>query len=294
MAETARASTCTPVVVAEKNVRDRGAVKVWRAGEAFGFTSHMFVNADGAPDAYKPDGEGLSFTCDGLVAFEDGACVFPGPSNPDWQSKCNDAYSRAIDSDWEGEHVCVFGFEMSGGRRVGNSTVGGRPLVQGADDPAPGNYVSATTMRIPGAPAGTQRRYVNSRKIPFFVLSGQLRALMSATIGDVASVGVAYRPQTESTVHAVIADQGPSWQMGEGSIALHEALGNDPMIVRNGVARAKRNITDDVVYLVFPQTTIEGDTDASVFRSRVDNAAGNAFVNWGGRERLKQCVENVP
>lgn len=231
----------------------------------------------------------MSFTCDGLVAFESGRCVFPS-GNPDWQPRCNAAYARALAADWDGEHVCVFGFEMAGGRRVGNATVGGRPLIQGADDPRPGNYVSATAMRVKDAPPQTQRRYVDSRRIPFFVLPGALRTQIGASVGARGSVGIVARAQSGRTVSAVAADLGPSWQLGEGSIALHRAVGSDPMIVRDGVERAKRNILDDVTYVVFPDVTVEGVVDADAFGGAIDAAAQNAFAAWGGAEKLNACV----
>ena len=283
------ASACDPVVVHSQNVPDRGEVKVWREGDAFGFVSHMYVNADGAPDSYRPGGDGLSYACDGAVAYEDGGCVYPGAAN--WQPKCNAAFARAKAQAWNGDFMCVFGWEMAGGRRVGNATVGGAPLIQQWGDPAPGNYVSSTRMTIAGAPPGSQRRYVNSREIPFFVLSGKLKSLTGATIGLSGSVGAVYRPSTGALAFAVAADQGPNWQIGEGSIALHRALGSEPITRINGVERAKRNITDDVVYLVFPDAVTPAKLDAAAFNSDIEARAKAAFELWGGLEKLKACAE---
>lgn len=291
VAETAAplAAGCNPAVVYSQNVPDRGEVKVWREGGAFGFVSHMYVNADGAPDSYRPGGDGLSYACDGAVAYEDGECVYPGAAN--WQPKCNAAFARAKAEAWNGDFMCVFGWEMAGGRRFGNATVGGAPVLQQWGDPAPGNYVSSTRMTIAGAPPGSQRRYVNSREIPFFVLSGKLKTLTGATIGLSGSAGVAYRPSTGALAYAIAADQGPGWQIGEGSIALHRALGSEPITRINGVDRAKRNITDDVVYLVFPNALTPAKLDAAAFKADLETQAKAAFDEWGGLEKLKACVE---
>lgn len=280
---------CERTVVHSQNVSGRGKVDVWRETGAFGFVSHMYVNADGAPDSYRPDGAGLSYTCDGAVAFEAGQCVYPGAAN--WQAKCNAAFSRAKAEAWNGDFLCVFGWEMAGGRRVGNATVGGAPLIQLSGDPAPGNYVSATRMTIAGAPAGSQRRYVDSRAIPFFVLSSRLKSLTGATIGVAGSVGVVYRPSTGAFAYAIAADQGPDWQIGEASIALHRALGSEPITRINGVDRAKRNITDDVVYLLFPDAVSPARLDPAAFKADIEARAKAAFEAWGGLDKLKSCVK---
>lgn len=285
----AAGARCDAVTIYSQDVRDRGRVDVWRESDAFGFVSHMYVNADGAPDSYKPDGKGLSYACDGAVAYEDGRCVYPGAAG--WQSKCNAAFARAKAEMWNGDFMCVFGWEMAGGRRVGNAIVGGAPLIQQWGDPAPGNYVSATRMTVAGAPAGTQRRYVDSRVIPFFVLSSRLKSLTGSTIGVAGSVGVVYRPSTGALAYAIAADQGPDWQIGEGSIALHRALGSEPIIEINAVDRAKRNITDDVVYLVFPDATTPAKLDADAFKSDIEARAKAAFEAWGGLDKLKSCAE---
>jgi hypothetical protein len=290
VAEAAAPPACEKTVVHEQNVTGRGQVAVWRAGEAFVFVSHMYVNADGAPDSYKPDGKGLSYTCDGAVAYESGRCVYPGAA--DWQPKCNAAFARAKAETWNGDFMCVFGWEMEGGRRVGNSTVGGAPLIQQWGDPAPGNYVSSTRMTIAGAPAGTQRRYVDSRAVPFFVLSSRLKTLTGSTIGVAGSVGVVYRPSTGALAYAIAADQGPDWQIGEGSIALHRALGSEPITPIGGVDRAKRNITDDVVYLVFPNAIAPAKLDANAFKADIEARAKAAFEAWGGLDKLKSCAED--
>ncbi len=283
------APLCDAAVVHRQNVRGRGDVEVWRESGAYGFVSHMYVNADGAPDSYRADGAGLSFACDGAVAFEDGRCVYPGAAN--WQSKCNAAFARAKAQAWNGDFMCVFGWEMAGGRRVNNATVGGAPLIQQRGDPAPGNYVSSTRMTIAGAPARTQRRYVNSRAIPFFVLSSRLKTLTGATIGVAGSVGVVYRPSTGAIAYAIAADQGPGWQIGEGSIALHRALGSEPITRMDGVDRAKRNISDDVVYLIFPGAVVPAKLDSGAFVADIEARAKAAFKAWGGPDKLKACVE---
>ena len=51
-----------------------GFNKVWTEGKAVLFkSSKLNVDADGAPNSYLVDGKGLSYTCDGVVAVENGS-----------------------------------------------------------------------------------------------------------------------------------------------------------------------------------------------------------------------------
>jgi len=119
------------------------------------------VDADGAPNSYLLDGKGLSYTCDGVVAVENGKRVTPTPNPSDWQQTCNAAWARAkATNDYQG--VAIFGFQTAADNR---------PLIQGGGDPLPGKgYISATSVSIPGAPEGTQRRYVDASRIPYIVV----------------------------------------------------------------------------------------------------------------------------
>lgn len=280
--------SCNPERVGTVTVSGRGDVGIFRVDDAYLFVSHMHVNADGAPDAYKPDGNGLSYTCDGAVAYEGRKCVWPG--RPNWQQRCRSAFQSWQDSGYQGEHLCVFGFQVTGGRPVGNAMVGGAPTIQGPGDPAPGNYVSETSMNIPGAPRSSQRRYVNSREIPFIVLSNKVRKMISARLGDAA---VVRRPKTGDTAAALYADTGPSWGLGEGSIRLHTALGNNAIMVRGGTERAKRGIADDVAYLIFTKTPITPSTDHETFRSAITETVTPKYDAWGGDGRMTACMAAV-
>lgn len=281
-------AACGESVVGSVTIRERGAVPIYEVAGAGLFISHMHVNADGAPDAYTPDGTGLSYTCDGVVAYENGRCIFPGQSR--WQERCLAAFLSWKADDYRGERVCAFGFQVLGGRRVGSTTVGGKPTIQGLNDPIPGNFVSQTSMSIPGYPRESQLRYVNSREIPFVVLSREVRRMIGASLGDMA---VVHRPKTGKTAYAVFADTGPSWGLGEGSIALHKAVGNNPIHRLSGVDRAKRSVADDTVYLVFPNSKVQPTADHAEFRLRMESAVLDRFADWGGLDRLNACLRAV-
>ena len=114
-----------------------------------------------------------------------------------------------------------------------DGSAGGTPIVQGAHDPAPGFFVSATSLVDRSRPLHDPRRYVDSETIPYLSLP---RALMPlgrsfAHLGDVALV--AYNSASSP---AILADVGPPGRIGEGSIALARALGIDPSPRLGGVA----------------------------------------------------------
>jgi len=158
-------------------------------------TGELKVDADGAPDAYRVDGKGLSYTCDGVVAVIAGV-RYTHRSHPDiWQARCNDGWAearRTVDY----SRLDVFGFEMRNGR----------PVVQGAGDPLPGEaFITTTSVTIPGQPQGTQRQYVNANEIPFIVLPGAFVTRHAVQPGAVAAV---YRPRTGRLAFAVYGDGG--------------------------------------------------------------------------------------
>ncbi len=179
----------------------RGGVK------NFHFVAGMAIDADGAPDAYGPDGKG-----------RDRLANAGKPGH--WQALVTD-----------------------------DGKPSGKPIVQGDADPAPGFYVSTTTLEDRSKAAKDPHRYVDASKIPYVVLPGDLAKKQGAKPGDFALVRRPISDDDEaskpSEVGAIFADVGPKGQLGEGSIALAEALGipSDP---KTGGTAAS------VTYIVFP------------------------------------------
>jgi hypothetical protein len=146
------------------------------------FTSSILnVDANGAPNSYRVDGNGLSYTCDGVVGIVNGKPVTPG--RPNWQKVCQKAWSTAIKSG-DYSNVDIFGFEKG---------EHGKPVVQGAGDPLPGEaYVSTTSMPVASTPNKTQRHYVDATAIPYIMLTQDFAKANRIAFGDVA---VVYRPR---------------------------------------------------------------------------------------------------
>src|SRR5882724_3921588 len=101
-----------------------------------------------------------------------------------------------------------------------NGKPSGNPVIQTKSDPAPGFYVSATSLEDPSLKARDPRRYVDAESINFFVLPGKLG--LGVKLGD---FGVVIRPEKSDYDYAIYADIGPASKIGEASIALAAALG---------------------------------------------------------------------
>lgn len=91
---------------------------------------------------------------------------------------------------------------------------------QGPGDPFPGDYVSPTSLQQSGKRESDPTRYVDSTKIPYIALPPELLGSSGAMLGDLAAVE--YKGHI---VFAIVADVGPHNQVGEGSVALANALG---------------------------------------------------------------------
>lgn len=82
----------------------------------------------------------------------------------------------------------------------------------------------------------------------------------------------------------MVGDLGPNRKLGEGSVALHQALGNDPFVERFGKRRARKGIGGhDVFYVLFPRSA---QPDRKVDTSSIKEVAGKLLEDFGGKERL--------
>jgi peptidoglycan hydrolase-like protein with peptidoglycan-binding domain len=135
---------------------------------------------------------------------------------------------------------------------------GNNPLVQTQGDPAPGYYISTTSLQDPNLAKTDPHRYVDAEKIPYIVLPGG--HLGNATLGDYAIV---INLQTGKRVSAIVADSGPKHKIGEASIATaREILGENNSSPRTG------GTDEGIRYIVFP-----GSGENVAFPSSHDDAA---------------------
>jgi hypothetical protein len=102
----------------------------------------------------------------------------------------------------------------------------GFPVLQGVNDPAPGYYVSTTSLQRREFKTTDPRRYIDSEQVAFIVVPGPVaRAARGIVLGCRAEV---HDMTTGKTVAAVVADLGPASHLGELSIAAARSLGLNP------------------------------------------------------------------
>lgn len=98
----------------------------------------------------------------------------------------------------------------------------GHPVLQGPDDPYPGDYIATTALQDHTKAVDDPSRYVDAVKIPYLSIPKNAVADYGAHVGD---VGFAFCQVTGRMCAAVVADVGPRNKFGEGSPALARALG---------------------------------------------------------------------
>lgn len=173
------------------------------------------------------------------------------------------------------------------GNWVGIVLVQGRPWIQGPHDPAPGYYVSQTSLEDETVTEATNpRRYVNAEEIPYIALPpkvahqpGHCVRDAKACLGDIVFM---FNNNNGKFSFAIVADIGPGNKIGEGSIKLADALGI-PSSPRTG------GVNDGVYYLVFPGSGNEKPKTTG----EIDSIGMQYLNTWGGRERLIACLKDL-
>jgi len=122
-----------------------------------------------------------------------------------------------------------------------------------------------------------QRRWVNSERVPYIVLPLNLYRRLGIRLGDVAAVMWKGR-----VVYAIFADEGPNHLIGEGSVALSEALGFNPWEKRGGRMQIVNGIERGVVTIVFPHSAPRGLRPENI-NTKIALTARRLFVALGGQ-----------
>jgi hypothetical protein len=274
----AGAAGAQPVPCAAQPDQTLGGVATARVGNGVSFkTRGLAVDADGAPNSYRVDGKGLSYTCDGVVGMVDGKRVTRKTDPANWNRICNEKWAQAQQT---GDYasVAIFGFQTD---------KKGKPIVQQDGDPLPGQaFITTTSVAVPGAPQGSQRQYVDAVEIPYVVLPDAFRRHYGVGPADLA---VVYWPRNKKLAFAAFGDGG---DLGEASVRLHQDLGNNPMVTTSdGVQRAKRGIPDTVLTVVFPGVPTARGLDADAWRASIAELGATTVTAWGGEARLQACAQ---
>ena len=159
-----------------------------------------------------------------------------------------------------------------------NGKPSGHPVVQGQTDPAPGYYVSMTALFDPANPnEHDPRRFVDAASIPYVVLPPQ--GLKHANLGDFATV---INRRNGKVSGAIVADEsGPGLKMGEGSMALADALGIDSNPRSGGIEHG-------VAYVIYPGSGNRKPRSLD----QIVSISGRYFQKWGGLLKLNSCLRD--
>lgn len=159
-----------------------------------------------------------------------------------------------------------------------NGKPDGRPIVQRANDPAPGYYVSMTALFDRAIPEESNpRRFVDAATIPYVVLPPE--GFKYAKLGDFATV---INLQNAKTAGAIVADESAAeLKMGEGSMALAVKLAVNSNPRTGGVEHG-------IAYVVYP------DSGNGKPRSLSDIASisEHQFRRWSSQRNLNACLAN--
>lgn len=143
----------------------------------------------------------------------------------------------------------------------------GNPIIQGTKDPAPGYFISPTSLQDKTKKRIDPTRYVDSSTVPYIAVAKDL--LPEIKMGD---LGMALHKGMMWSF--IVADAGPKAHYGEGSIKLAEQLDIPPSPRNGGVSKG-------VAYIIFPGSTMGWPVD-------FENKAMELFIKWGGIDRVNK------
>lgn len=143
----------------------------------------------------------------------------------------------------------------------------GRPVLQGKNDPAPGYYVSMTSLFDANIPnEHDPRRFIDAASIPYVVLPP--KGFKHAQLGDFATV---VNLRSGKSSGAIVADESASeLPMGEGSIALASTLGINSNPRTGGIEHG-------VAYVIYPSS---GNRKPRT-PQEIAKISRRYFENWG-------------
>ncbi|MGF1737405.1 hypothetical protein [Photobacterium satsumensis] len=216
-------------------------------------SSHVRLDADGAPNAYHPDDVGLH--CTRGVGFKGLDCpANAGYPNEDWWS------SVLVPSPKNPKEAFVQPRGPFEGYFVSKTSLINTNI---SDKKNPSRYVDATTIPYIVFPRNFYKRSGTG-------LMGDLGYSMNLRTGDKSAF--------------VVADVGPSnAQLGEMSIYLAEKLGGSSPNPRTGTGSPK----GEILYVVFPYSSKQHKWPLS--NAEIEFLAESMLIKVGGIEAVQGC-----
>ncbi len=198
-------------------------------------------------------------------------------SGPERCQKILDVFRASRDANWAIGNADVdwFAIAMEGPPQNGRY----RPCIQRAG-PFQGFFVAQTSRAAdPSKPVCDPAHWISSTGIPYITLPGSRLAPHGVRVGDLALVHRRVGGE-HKFIAAVAADTGNANELGEGSIALHEELGNP----RAG--RLPGNIAGGVTTFIFPRRhAAQPITSASI-----ESRRQSMIQALGGEVALRACL----
>jgi hypothetical protein len=198
-----------------------------KQGLAYAYmTEHKSVDADGAPNAYHPDDKGKHCIKQPHKGLD--CLAHAGYPNTGW---------------WDSVLI----------PDPGNPTTPYRQKL----GPYAGYFLAMTSLRAKKGDKYSTAYYVDSREFPYVVIPTGFTKPNGLGFWGQGDVGLATHVDTEKSVPFIVADYGGGGtaKLGEGSIALFEALGGNNPNPRTGAGVPKGKIQ----YIVFPNSRLKGD-----------------------------------
>jgi peptidoglycan hydrolase-like protein with peptidoglycan-binding domain len=150
-------------------------------------------------------------------------------------------------------------------------------------DPNPDDASLDTSWHYPNADPKARKVAFNSEEIPYIVLPvydknsrDDFFEDMGLQLGSIAVV--IYGNKISG---AIVADEGPTHKIGEGSVHLHELLGHNPWSKKNPNKILDASIDDNVLYFVFPDA-IGSDLTPANAAQLIQERAQAHFKALGG------------
>lgn len=288
---TQAACPATPLVT----VKDGATQRLIRKGPGFvQWRAGLRVNTDGAPNSYHPIGTeagALSSICNGIA-------VMPN-AGPYAGKRVTAKASTKAESNARCQIILdIFRASLKAGYAVPatgkidwyaiaqdpKAAKDGKyhPCVQ-ADGPFKDFFVSTTALVADNSKSDCDpAHWVDSTRIPYVTLPAKVPQLTAAGV-EKGNLALVHRQTAAGAtwVTAIIADTGNSDELGEGSLALHAALGN-PMPAIN---KPPFGIGDGVTTILFPGKFLPGPitaaalSDAALRTELIARAGGQAVLD---------------
>lgn len=163
-----------------------------------------------------------------------------------------------------------------------NATSNSKRFIQGQNGvgPAPGFFVSQTSLLFRSQDGNRCDNFVDAVEIPYLVFPNQWH---DVGLGD---CGMIYNTQNGQITHAIFADTNP--RVGEASVKSARNLGRNNATPRNGIDEAI------FIYLIFPGSKFTAASSAPHWPdARIQASAQQAFAAWGGMATMRQVAAQI-